>query len=56
MKISKFFQERGIIAPTLDVVEHVNEFLLSLVPGDKNEYINSDWVCKSGENSEIQRE
>ena len=54
MKISDFFQERGILAPTLDVVEHVNKFLLSLVPGDEKEYINFDLVCKSDENSEGQ--
>jgi len=56
MKISDFFQERGILAPTLDTVEHVNKFLLSLVSGGENEYIRSDLVCKSYENSEVQSE
>ena len=56
MKILDFFQERGILAPTLDAIVHVNEFLLSLVPGDEKEYINSDSVCKSEENSEVQSE
>ena len=56
MKISDFFQERGILAPTLDAVEHINKFLLSLVPGNEKEYINFDLVCKSGENSEVQSE
>jgi hypothetical protein len=54
MKILDFFQERGILSPTLDAVEHVNIFLLSLVPRDEKEHINSDSVCKSGENSEVQ--
>ena len=54
MKILNFFQERGILSPTLDAVEHVNEFLLSLVPGDEKEYISSDSVCKSDENIEVQ--
>ena len=54
MKISDFFQERGILAPTLEAVDHVNEFLLSLVPGDEKEYISSDSVCKSDDNSEVQ--
>jgi hypothetical protein len=49
-----FFQERGILSSTLDAVEHVNEFLLSLVPVDKKEYISSDSVCKSDENSDVQ--
>jgi len=56
MKISNFFQERGILAPTLDAVDHVNEFLLSLVSGDEKEYISSDSVCKSDENSELESE
>jgi len=56
MKISDFFQERGILAPTLDAVEHVKKFFLSLVPGDEQEYINFDLVCKSDENSEVQSE
>jgi ATP-dependent DNA helicase PIF1 len=54
MKIFDFFQERGILSPTLDAVEHVNEFLLSLVPGYEKEYISSDSVCKSNENNEVQ--
>ncbi|KEH33248.1 PIF1-like helicase [Medicago truncatula] len=27
-----FFQERGILAPTLDSVEHVNEYMMLLIP------------------------
>jgi len=30
-----FFQERGILAPTLDSVEHVNEFMMLLIPGEE---------------------
>jgi hypothetical protein len=30
-----FFQERGILAPTLDAIKHINKFFLSLVPGDE---------------------
>jgi len=39
-----FFQERRILSPTLDAVENVNEFLLSLVPEDEKEYTSSDSV------------
>ncbi|XP_073223411.1 uncharacterized protein [Cicer arietinum] len=31
-----FFQERWILAPTFDVVEHINNTLLSLIPGIPN--------------------
>jgi len=54
MKILDSFQERGILAPTLNVVENINEFLLSLVPGDEKEYTRFDSVCKSAENSGVQ--
>jgi ATP-dependent DNA helicase PIF1 len=56
MKISDFFQEWGILGPTLDAVEHVKKFLLSLVPRDEKEYISFDLVCKSDENNEVQSE
>jgi len=51
-----FFQERGILAPTLDSIEHVNEYRMSLIPGEDKEYLSSDSVCRSGENSYVQSE
>ncbi|KEH27634.1 PIF1-like helicase [Medicago truncatula] len=48
--------ERGILAPTLDSVEHVNEYMMSLIPSEEKEYLNSDSVCRSGENSDVQSE
>ncbi|KEH27743.1 PIF1-like helicase [Medicago truncatula] len=51
-----FFQERGILAPTLNSVEHVNEYMMSLIPGEEKEYLSSDSVCRSGENSDVQSE
>ncbi|KEH28056.1 PIF1-like helicase [Medicago truncatula] len=51
-----FFQERGILAPTLDSVEHVNEYMMSLIPGEEKEYLSSDSVCRSGENYDVQSE
>jgi len=32
-----FFHERGIFAPTLDSVEHVNEYMMSLILGEDKE-------------------
>jgi len=51
-----FFHERGILAPTLDLVEHVNEYMMSLIPGEEKEYLSSDSVCRSGENYDVQIE
>ncbi|KEH24925.1 PIF1-like helicase [Medicago truncatula] len=50
-----FFQERGILAPTLNSVEHVNEYMMSLIPGEEKEYLSSDSICRSGENSDVQK-
>ncbi|AES61270.2 PIF1-like helicase [Medicago truncatula] len=51
-----FFQERGILAPTIDSVEHVNEYMMSLIPGEEKEYLSFDYVCRSGENYDVQSE
>ncbi|KEH17658.1 PIF1-like helicase [Medicago truncatula] len=47
-----FFQEKGILAPTLDSVEHVNEYMMSVIPSEEKEYLSSDSVCRSGEKSD----
>jgi len=49
-------QGRGILAPTVDSVEHVNEYMMSLIPGEEKEYLSSDSVCRSGENYDVQSE
>lgn len=30
--------------------------MMSLIPGEEKEYLNSDFVCRSGENSDVQSE
>lgn len=42
-----FFQERAILAPTNDSVQHINDLLLSHIPGESNEYLSSDSICKT---------
>ncbi|KAD2054435.1 hypothetical protein E3N88_41943 [Mikania micrantha] len=41
-----FFQERAILAPKNDVVEGINDRLMSLFPGDEMEYLSSDSICQ----------
>jgi len=45
----RIFEEKPILAPTLDYVEHVNEYVLSLIQGEAKEYLSSDTACKSDE-------
>ncbi|XP_045792256.1 ATP-dependent DNA helicase PIF1-like isoform X2 [Trifolium pratense] len=43
---AKFFEDRAILAPTLEVVEKVNNFVMSLMPGEEKTYLSCDSVCK----------
>lgn len=55
MKESSFFQDRAILAPTLELVEKVNDYVLSLVPGEEKEYLSCDTVLKCDEEVGIDR-
>lgn len=54
LNVPNFFEERAILAPRLESVEHLNDFILSFIPGDEKEYLSSDTPCHADENSEIQ--
>ncbi|XP_057444293.1 uncharacterized protein LOC130736483 [Lotus japonicus] len=53
MKNYSFFEERAILASALESVEHVNNFMLSMIPGDETEYLSYDTVCRSDEDLKI---
>ncbi|KAL3025163.1 hypothetical protein AAZX31_04G165700 [Glycine max] len=44
-----FLQKRVILASTKDVVDKINDYVLSLFPGDEKEYCSADSVDKSDE-------
>ncbi|XP_024990580.1 uncharacterized protein LOC112524867 [Cynara cardunculus var. scolymus] len=44
---SVYFQERAILAPKNEVVQEINDCLLSLFPGEEKEYLSSDTLCES---------
>jgi len=50
-----FFQVRAILAPTLDLVEKVNDYVMSLIPGEGKEYLSCDTICKVDEDVGIDR-
>lgn len=56
LKNNTYFQERAILAPTLDSVEEINNFMLSMIPGEECEYLSCDTPCKSDEDSEMNPE
>ncbi|XP_027927683.1 uncharacterized protein LOC114184576 [Vigna unguiculata] len=49
-----FFDDGAILYPTIDSVEQVNDFILSLIPGEEQVYLSSDSPCQSDDDQEIQ--
>uniref|UniRef100_A0A0R0JCK1 ATP-dependent DNA helicase n=1 Tax=Glycine max TaxID=3847 RepID=A0A0R0JCK1_SOYBN len=43
----EFFKCRAILASTNETVEEVNDYILSLIPGEQMEYLSSDYIEKS---------
>ncbi|XP_070008573.1 uncharacterized protein [Nicotiana sylvestris] len=43
----KYLQERAILAPTLQMVESVNDYMVSLNNSQDKSYLSSDTICKS---------
>ncbi|MCH95805.1 ATP-dependent DNA helicase PIF1 [Trifolium medium] len=46
---ANFFQNRAILCPTLEIVEKVNDHVMSLIPGEYKEYLSCDAVTKCDE-------
>ncbi|XP_057747687.1 uncharacterized protein LOC130966881 [Arachis stenosperma] len=42
-----YFQERGILAPTVDIVQQINDFVVDSFPGTEKVYLSSDSICRS---------
>ncbi|XP_015966711.1 uncharacterized protein LOC107490440 [Arachis duranensis] len=52
----RYFQSRAILAPTLESVEKVNDFVLTIFPGIEKEYLSSDTTCQADENEDVQQQ
>ncbi|XP_015937137.3 uncharacterized protein LOC107462960 [Arachis duranensis] len=42
-----FFQDRAILAPTVEIVEEINDHIVQLLPGTEKEYLSADSICGS---------
>lgn len=49
----QYLQGRAILVPTLDVVEYVNDYMISLNAAKGNTYLSSDSTCKSDANVDL---
>ncbi|XP_057444479.1 uncharacterized protein LOC130736698 [Lotus japonicus] len=56
MKDPQFFQDKAILAPTLEAVEMINTYMLGIIAAPEHEYLSSESVLRSDEDSEIQGE
>ena len=45
-----FFQDRAILAPTNDIVDSLNNCILSMIPGEKKTYLSADSPSTQDEN------
>ncbi|XP_020972818.1 uncharacterized protein LOC107632458 [Arachis ipaensis] len=52
----RYFQSRTILAPTVESVKKVNDFVLTIFPGIEKEYLSSDATCQADENEDVQQE
>ncbi|XP_073022258.1 uncharacterized protein [Primulina eburnea] len=48
-----YFQQRAILAPTLDVVQSINEYMISLNHLEGRLYLSSDTTCQSDRNVDL---
>ncbi|XP_015954780.1 uncharacterized protein LOC107479144 [Arachis duranensis] len=48
-------ESKAILAPTLESIEKVNDFVLTISPGMKKEYLSSNTTCQDYENEDVQQ-
>ena len=45
-----YLQDRAILAPTNEVVEELNDYIVSSLNGEVHEYLSLDSICKASSN------
>ena len=53
---SKYFTERAILAPTMAIVDEINDYILSLIPQESVNYYSSDTICKTDDDNNAAEE
>ncbi|XP_057719522.1 uncharacterized protein LOC130933942 [Arachis stenosperma] len=51
-----FFQDKAILAPTVEIVEEINNYIVNLLPGEEKEYLSADIICGSDAYGDIDSE
>ena len=50
---NSYFNNRAILAPTLDMVNEINQYMCALLPGEQMEFTSNDSLYKSSDDSEV---
>ena len=50
---SSYFNDRAILAPTIEMVNQVNDYMCGLLPGELVEYLSCDTVCPGGADGDM---
>ncbi|GAU49905.1 hypothetical protein TSUD_139610 [Trifolium subterraneum] len=53
MFVPNFFEDRAILAPTLEIVEQINDYVLSLIPSPSMECLSCDYVSKCDDDTVV---
>ncbi|ONM60681.1 uncharacterized protein [Zea mays] len=48
----QYLKERAILSPTNDVIDTVNNFVVTLIPGDPREYLSCDSIVKGPDSND----
>ncbi|XP_057746540.1 uncharacterized protein LOC130965797 [Arachis stenosperma] len=48
-----FFQDRAILAPTVNNVKEINNYIVDLFPGEEKNYLSADSICGSDVYSDV---
>ncbi|KAI9076744.1 hypothetical protein K1719_041287 [Acacia pycnantha] len=49
---NEYFNDRAILAPTIEMTNSINEHMCDMLPGEPYEFLSCDSVCKSSEDSD----
>ncbi|XP_028805231.1 uncharacterized protein LOC114760132 [Neltuma alba] len=49
---NSYFNDRAILAPTIDAVNRINEYMCSILPGESVDFYSCDSICKSSQDGD----
>ena len=50
---AQYFTERAILAPKIELVDQINDYMCSLLPREMHEYLSCDSICRPSSESDM---